>query len=442
MAGYGSAADPHPACVSSQRRCPRFVIGIRRPGLDAAPTVDTVSCLRLPALAAVATAAVLLVGCGSGAKPTARAAGTLPAPATAWSEAFASAAHTSRTSARGLQTATLAWSRDLGGAVVPGPAVGLDGSILAASNAGVLHALDPATGRDRWTYDGGGSYGSDLSTTPAVLADGTILWPAPGNKLVALSESGAKLWSLQLTGFVLSPAIGSGGRVYVADQAGHVTAVDVGAGTAHRVAWTITTAPDSYGSPALAPDGTIYTTAGSTLYAIQDDGSKASVRWRFSMRTQIEVSAAVAPDGTVVVGTNDAVVYGVSPKGSIAWEAKTTDWSYSSAVVSGGKVYSGDNGGILNVLDAATGTVLAQDLTAPRSSATSSVGVGIWTAPVVDAAGDAYVATAAGHAYGFSPTGAKLWDLKTGGVDSSYPALTGSGLLVFGSSNGTLYAVG
>jgi len=91
-----------------------------------------------------------------------------------------------------------------GANVTPGPVLGGDGSVLAASNAGVLYALDPSTGTVRWTFDPGrGGYGADLSTSPTVLAGGTVLWPGPANTLYALDERGQRLWQLPFAGLVL-----------------------------------------------------------------------------------------------------------------------------------------------------------------------------------------------------------------------------------------------
>ncbi len=45
------------------------------------------------------------------------------------------------------QVGAVRFVRALGGAVVPGPIVVADGSVLAASNAGALHALDPGNAR-------------------------------------------------------------------------------------------------------------------------------------------------------------------------------------------------------------------------------------------------------------------------------------------------------
>ncbi len=127
----------------------------------------------------------------------------------------------------------------------PGPIVGRGGTIYAASNAGVLHALNPATGVDKWTYDSGHTGGGDLSVSPLILPDGTIIWPTPGPQLLALSPTGALLWPLILPGNPTSPASADDKRIYIGDASGAVTAVDVAAGTRSR-AWTVQAGASSY----------------------------------------------------------------------------------------------------------------------------------------------------------------------------------------------------
>ncbi|GAC1593066.1 MAG: hypothetical protein NVS3B21_13620 [Acidimicrobiales bacterium] len=314
--------------------------------------------------------------------------------------------------------------------------------MYAASNGGVLHALDPATGADRWTFDGGGSYGSDLSTSPAVQASGTVLWPGPRNILYALSNSGKLLWSQRFGGFVLSPADRGDGRVYVMDASGTLTALDVGPGLEHRLAWSITVGTSSYGSPVIAPDGSVVVTVDRAVVAVRDDGAAAGVAWRWSSAADIEVSAGVAPDGTVVVTPNDEWAYGVSPGGRLRWRWRTGDWSYSSAVVTAdGKAWFGDHLGYLDIVNTSTGQPVRRLPTIPKSEPHPG-GVGVWTAPAVDAVGDVYFGTVVGHVYGFGPAGARLFDIDTGGQVDSYPALDASGTLYIGSSVGALYAIG
>ncbi len=373
------------------------------------------------------------------AGPTLNAAGTASwAP---WPQAEHDARRSAASTATGPQTASLRWTRRLEGNATPGPVIGRDGTIYAASNAGVLHALDPATGADRWTFDGGGGYGSDLSTSAAVLADGTVLWPGPHNTIFALGRTGKLLWREVLIGQPTSPAVTAEGRVTVGDTSGGVTALAV-SGRRHTVLWRAQLHGTSYGSVALSPTDAhrAYTTVDDQLVALDD----ARVAWRFKVGGQIEVSPAVAPDGTIVVGTNDRWEYAVSPAGSRIWRHDRASWSYSSpGVTNDGIAYFGDHTGHLNAVNARTGALVAKYAGGARhAQGEPGIGVGVWTAPLVDARHDVYWGTESGHVHGVDAAGNSLFDLALGSTVDSYPALGSDGLLVLGVADGRLLGIG
>ncbi len=331
----------------------------------------------------------------------------------------------------GPQTARVRWRRQLEGPVVPGPAVGEGGVVYAAGNGGVLHAIDLADGRDRWSFDGGAGYGSDLSTVPALLADGTILWPGPLNTVFALDRDGRVLWKVELPGQPLSPAVAADGTVVLGDMAGTLEALAPRGTAEPAVLWRASVGGTSYASPAIAADGTVYTTADQSLYAVRD----GEVAWSFEGGVISEVSPAVAPGGTVIFGTNGAE-YGISPAGEELWKHPNGTRTYSSPIVThDGLVYYGDNHGRLTTLDAAGGELIARVVGLERSA-------GVWTAPVVDSRHDVYFGAATGAIYGFAADGRRLFELETGDTVDSYPALAADGTLLIGSSNGTLYAIG
>jgi len=220
---------------------------------------------------------VIGAGCGGGRERSPSPIGTEqtrpPSDLTTaadWPTASADVRHSSATVTVGPASGSLAWTRPLEGPVTPGPVVGVDGSVLAASNAGVLHALDPTTGVDRWTFAGGDSYGDDLSTSATVLGDGTILWPGPNHTLFGLGPDGTERWRQPFTGLVLTPAV-AGHRVYVASRDGRLSALDVTTGTP-VLAWSLPLGGADDASPAIGRDGTIYTAAGPELVAVRDDG--------------------------------------------------------------------------------------------------------------------------------------------------------------------------
>lgn len=331
------------------------------------------------------------------------------------------------------------WTRKLGAPITAGAVVAADGTIYESANDGILHALDPTTGADKWTLDGGGSIGNqDLSTSAAILSDATIVWPGPNSVLDGVSPAGKLVWQQKLAGMVLSPATAPGDKLYVADSVGDVAAFHATAAGAEHL-WTTRIGKASFGSPAVGTDGTVYATADRNLVALTDAGDHGAVKWRFEAGSDIEVSPSVGPDGTVILGTNDAFEYGLTPAGKVAWRYPRKVFSYSTpAATADGLAYFGDNDGSVDVVQAKSGTV------AGRYSATtaplSSDGVGVWTAPLVDAHHDVYFGTASGHILGFSYAGTKLFDVATGAIVASYPAMTANGTLVIGSDNGTLYA--
>lgn len=349
-----------------------------------------------------------------------------------WPQASHDARRSGASAAIGPQTGHLRWTVKLEGNVTPGPVIGSNGIIYAASNAGVLHALEPSTGKDVWKYDAGRGYGGDLSTSPAVLADGSILWPGPG-ALYALSPAGTLKWKLALAG-PTSPAV-DGDRIVIGTADGGVFGVDPATG---RKTWTAELGGNSYGSVALSPTDThrSYQTVDSSLVAL-DDGK---VAWRKDLGKLVEVSPAVAPDGTVVVGGNAPYERGFSPEGKLLWKYDRQAETYSSPIVTDdGIAYFGDHDGVVTGLEATTGKVLARYL-GPTKRPADNRSIGVWTSPVVDARHDVYWGSRSGHVLGVAADGHRLFDLDVGATVDSYPALD-DGLLVVGLTDGRLLAI-
>ena len=356
-----------------------------------------------------------------------------PALASAWPGFLRDARHSAQSPAIGPQTGATRWTRKLEGPVTTGPVVAADGTIYAASNGGKLHALDPATGLDRWLFDGGAHFGSDLSTASLVLADGTILWPGPQSTLFAIDPNGALIWKQGFGSNVLSPALTPDGRLVIVEMSGTLHVLDFDRSGA-REAWSsdLGASGASYGSPAVGVDGTIYATAGNRIVALRDHGGSGEIIQHKDIDSGTEVSPAVSRDGIAVFGTNDMFQYGVDRDG-LLWRFPRNSLTYSSpAVTAEGLAYFGDHNGYMNVVDVHTGSLVAR----------YQGGGEIWTSPAIDARGDVYFGTKNGHILGFAFDGTKLFDIDTQRTVDSYPAITADGTLLIGSENGTLYAIG
>jgi len=302
-----------------------------------------------------------------------------------------------------------------------------------SSTQGILHAIDLASGRDLWTFDGGaGGSPSDLSTSPTVLSDGTILLPAAGAHVIALDPAGAVRWSVTGSGEPLTPAVDVSRRLLViADTAGHLSGYRLGSGDATPVRlWTRTVGRESFGNPALGSEGTTYETAGHVLAAIAPDGR---LRWQVRISQTIETGAALAEDGTVVFGGNDEIEYGIGPDGTVRWRHPIGNYTYSTPLaLPGDRVIYGNHSGEMTILDARSG----QPIQVYR-------GVGqLWTAAAVDGKGDVYFASRTGEIYGFAAGGRTLFTIAAGGTFDSYPAITARGTLLVGGDDGVLRAIG
>jgi outer membrane protein assembly factor BamB len=344
------------------------------------------------------------------------------------------ARHSGSSPVAGPTRGRIRWQRKLEGGVTPGPVIGEDGTIYASSNAGILHAIDPATGKDRWTYDSHASQsGADLSVSPLVLRGGEILFPTPGAGLVALSPDGHELWSQQLPGRPTSPVTVNGTRVYVGDQSGGVTALDVAPGGAHDVAWTVSTGATSYASVVTNGAGAVYTTSGTSLVAITDHGSSATIAWRADPHdSQTEVSPGLAPNGTVLLGTNGSAEWAYRPDGSPLWHSPSVITYSSPSVTVTGLAYVADNNGQVHVFDVATGAERGKYVVTNTN---------VWSSTVVDKDYRVYYGGQNGHFYGVSPAGVVLFDVNLDAPIDAYPAITENGELVVGAADGTLATI-
>lgn len=357
---------------------------------------------------------------------------------TPWPQALHDAQHSGASPAVGPKAGHVRWSRELEGNVTPGPVIASDGTIYAPSNAGVLHALDPATGKDRWVVDEHGSYGVDQSTSPAVLPNEMVLWPGPNGNLVSITPEGKVQWRFELGGQVTSPAVRADGEVVVGNDAGLLVGLHPTADGPGEV-WRLDLGEQSYGSPVFSADGkTAYQSGISGVFAV-DHGK---VLWHSTAPTKlVEVSPAVAPDGTVVIGSNDHHAYGLEPSdGSVRWKRQLGFTTYSSpGVTHDGISYLGDHGNKISGLDAATGKVLFAFQGSRKDSGPG--GIGIWTSVLVDAHHSVFAGTRQGLIYGADRSGHLLWTVEAKTTVDSYPALTEDGVLVIGTSDGRLLAI-
>ena len=273
------------------------------------------------------------------------------------------------------------WAFKTEGPIVGSP-VTSGGIVFVGSTDNFLYALDQETGQQKWKFKTLG--GRQINSTPAV-ADGVVYFLGYDGILYALAaDTGNQKWIFvteyerrfqanRLHGYppgyqtipdswdiyASSPSIANG-KVYFGSGDSNVYAIDMQTGA---LVWKFPTGDVVHASPAIA-NGTVYIGSwDSFFYAI--DAETGQEKWRFKsgedsfMHNQqgFQSSAAVA-DGVVYVGCRDGHLYALdSASGRKKWDYSTSKgWVNSTPAVRDGIVYAGTSDGYrFFALDAKTG---------------------------------------------------------------------------------------
>lgn len=305
-----------------------------------------------------------------------------------------------------------------------------------------------AQGGTNWVFPTGG----DVSSSPAIGSDGTVYVGSADGNLYSISPAGAENWTFQTGGGIrCSPALGADGTIYInsiSNNLNQLYAVHPD-GTIKWVTNVGTVGsyePNGaaqFSSPAIGPDGVIYTGSFDPgVYAINSDGT---AKWVFSLasviatnqsfRTETYCSRAIGPDGTIYFGADNGRVYALNQDGSKKWEAGTGRFVESSpALSSGGVIYVGSADQYLYAFN----SIGARKWAAPAGGIVSS-------SPALAADGTIYCASLSSLA-AFDPSGSKLWTFTPSNAPAtsyifSSPAI-GSDGTVYIAAGPFLWAIG
>jgi outer membrane protein assembly factor BamB len=286
-----------------------------------------------------------------------------------------------------------------GRAGVDGSPVILDKTVYVADAKGILHALDLATGEQRWKYDSNDSFGAsplvlgdkvfigDLSGVFHAVSrnDGKKLWTidtgspihssanAQGNAILfgndgadiyCVTPDGKTTWQLKGGDRVnSSPSIGNN-LAFVSGCDAKLRGIDIASGQEKFAADLGSLAP---GSAVFAGDRVVVGTDQGRVVCFSADGQKQL--WEYTEvgdKEMVYATAAIA-NGIVVIGARDRAVHGIDlQSGQRKWVFKTRGDVDSPAIISSGRVYVCSKDKKLYVLDLATGNKL-WEFTANRS---------------------------------------------------------------------------
>jgi outer membrane protein assembly factor BamB len=125
------------------------------------------------------------------------------------------------------------------------------------------------------------------------------------------------------------------------------------------------------GGPWTLPRGDLQRT-GRSPFVLPDQRPK--VVWKFATKGRVSAAPVMAPDGTIVFGSHDSLVYALNSDGTLRWKVATRDMVFAAPVIDpAGSVYVGSDDDKLYSLALADGSVR---WTASPGSCKRSLGVG------------------------------------------------------------------
>jgi outer membrane protein assembly factor BamB len=332
------------------------------------------------------------------------------------------------------------WQLRLGRMISSSPVV-VDGVVYVGSidpgslAGGALHAVEAATGIERWRL--APAPGDGIFATAAVGEGIVVTGTYDGTVVAADARTGEERWRVAAEAtFYGSPAL-MAGIVYIADTNGHLHALDAASG-AER--WRVVvgrgfdralTTPAVAGDTVWCVDASRRPGEPSWLHAW--DAASGEERWRYGPDDgSVLRFLPVVAGGAVWVASRQPVLRAVD----VASGEEVTRLDIGAitatelAVVSGAVVFGAEDG-----------TLHAWDIASGRRawSVTLTDGAALVAAPVV-ADGVVYAGDADGRMHAVDLAGgAERWRSRIGSLRSS-PAVTGGALYV-GSNNGALRAV-
>ncbi|MBC7897645.1 MAG: PQQ-binding-like beta-propeller repeat protein, partial [Cytophagaceae bacterium] len=331
-----------------------------------------------------------------------------------------------------------------------------DGSVYVGSGDGHLYAIALDTGDERWRFDAGASVASaPLVTQTRVCAttlvdtvfcvdraSGALQWRATTGTVAALA------WGYEGTDIYSSSPVLVDDLVIAGGGDGTIYAWHIGNGD---VAWRHRTGGRVRSSPAVA-ESTVYVGSfDGMVYAI--DARTGAERWRVETegttltsatfgydRRSIQSSPVVA-DSILLVGARDGHLYALNRHtGRRRWTVAhdETSWIIATPAVRDSIV-----------IDASSDAHFVHALGVADGSERWRVKTyhSVWASPLISGdqvivAEGAYGGFGRGVVRGFDiATGAERWRLIVARPVMSSPAAA-TGVLVFGSDDGAVYAVG
>lgn len=271
------------------------------------------------------------------------------------------------------------WSYSTGSGVTPTPALGADGSVYASAE-NELVALN-SDGSFQWSHVISGQGG-----IPVVASDGSILVATDAGMLYSIAPDNSESWTVPFgeAVFPTMPVLDFADNMFICSGS-HLFKI-----SSSGQAMAFFSAPDDLAAPpAIGPDGKIYVgCADGRLYAINADNTLA---WSYDTGAEIRTSPALGADGTVYINSSDHGLNAIDYRGELLWRKSVCNADTSPAIDGSGNIFVAS-------FDKKVFCLFPDGDLNQTFSLTSD----IVSSPVIGSSG-MYVSCANGRLYGFGP---------------------------------------
>lgn len=228
-------------------------------------------------------------------------------------------------------TGRIIWARRQKGAIASSPAIVGD-TVLVSSMDGALTAYTRAHGTPLWRFATGGS---PVESSPLVVGGRAYVGTWAGRLYAVDVATGREAWVFQGPADIKGSAALAGGLIVVGDYAGQVHALDPDTG-AER--WTYRGGQRFYGGPAVGDGVIVIGDVGGAVIAL--DAATGAERWRHRTGAFVYSSPAIAGD-TAFIGSYGGRFEAIDLEtGAVRWSFDAGGRISGSATVVDGVVYT------------------------------------------------------------------------------------------------------
>ncbi len=326
-------------------------------------------------------------------------------------------------------TPVVSWSFQAGAPIVSQVAVARD-TVYLVTAVGSVHALDITTGAELWS-----SSLAAPSRAGATVVDGLVIAASAAGVSALDAQDGGLVWASAEPGSVSGTPVVVHGTVVAASEAGVVSALEATTGS---LLWQTALGSAVANSVAADEETGIAVIGGRTGVAVAVDLADGHVRWRYDTQDAARIGTPTIGDGLVYIATLEGGGPGTrhihaveATTGKPAWTIGSPGDApaFAPALADGRAIISAEDGSV-SAYDAHTGESLWR-YDAPAVVET--------VAAVAD--DTVYVASNDGQALALdAATGAEHWRVSIEGIP--YGAAVTGGLVLVGTTAGTLYAIG